>query len=128
MYGSPLIGINGGPMLAVADPDLLTLRVHDCDLSISWLVITRNIPIESLGSDASMGTFKNIGYTDIAWGLSSLVVEEYSIHLWMRVRIIPSEVFVFVESHKSMSEIYSSECVVWKRCKAQMDVLGPLCS
>ena len=128
MNGSPLIGINGWPVLAVADPDLLSFRVHNCNLSISCLVITCNIPIKSLRSDASMSTLKNIGNTDIAWRLNSLIVEEYSVHLWMRARFIPCEVFVVVECHKLMGEIYSSEGVVWQRCKAQMDVLGPLCS
>lgn len=118
MYGSSLIGIDWGAMLAVADPDLLSFRVHDSDLSITSLMITCNIPIKSLRSDASKRTFKNVGNTDIAGWLSFLIVEEYSVHLWMIARIIPCEVFVVVECHKLIGEIYSSERLVWKRCEA----------
>ncbi len=51
MDGVSLIGVDGGTELAPRGPDLLSLGIHNDDLSVSGLVEASGISIEGLSGD-----------------------------------------------------------------------------
>ena len=65
MNGRSFEGINGGPILAPGDPDLLGSGVHDSPLVVTCLLVTDDVAVHGLGGDSPVLFPENVAHAGV---------------------------------------------------------------
>lgn len=113
-------------ILAKADPDLLTLRIHDTYHCVSWFMIAGHVLVKKGRGNCSNISFQDVSNASILWGLGFLIIEENVCLLGMPIHIIARKIRVVIESCKIWSIVNTFECVVWQRAKSQVQLYSSL--